>query len=145
VVQATAREIEWVFFGMCPPEMRPWVAEVHEMVPVGLFPEALARMRLDAAVAPLIDHPFNRAKSALKLYEYGALGLPVVASDIEPYRDSPATRVRNPGEWIDALRELAGLPDRGRARGLAMRAWVEDNHTLTHRLDAWASALALDR
>ncbi|HUQ27867.1 MAG TPA: glycosyltransferase [Usitatibacter sp.] len=145
VVEATAREIEWVFFGMCPPEMRRWVAEVHEMVPVALFPEALARMGLDAAVAPLADHPFNRAKSALKLYEYGALGLPVVATDIEPYRDSPATRVRTTDEWIDALRALALQPDRGRERGLAMRAWVEENHTLNHRLDAWASALALDR
>ena len=63
------------------------------MLTVRRYPARLARMNLDIAVAPLVDHPFNRAKSALKLLEYGALALPVVATDIEPYRGAPVSLV----------------------------------------------------
>jgi hypothetical protein len=77
VVRATWRDIDWVFFGLCPPGLRSMAVEVHDMVPVGDYPARLAALGLDVAVAPLEDHPFNRAKSNLKLLEYGILGLPV--------------------------------------------------------------------
>ena len=93
VMQATWREIDWVFLGMCPPELRPMAAEAHPMVPIAQYPARLASLGLDVAVAPLVDHPFNRAKSNLKALEYGAVGLPVVASDLPPYRGMPVTRV----------------------------------------------------
>lgn len=41
----------------------------------------------DIGIAPLADTVFNRSKSAIKAMEYAALGIPVVASDMEPYRD----------------------------------------------------------
>ncbi|WIE74635.1 hypothetical protein [Curtobacterium sp. MCSS17_007] len=41
--------------------------------------------RWDAAVAPLVDEPFNHAKSDLKFVEYTLLGLPVVLSAVGPY------------------------------------------------------------
>jgi glycosyltransferase involved in cell wall biosynthesis len=39
----------------------------------------------DIGVAPLVDNEFNRSKSPLKAMEYGARGIPVVASNVEPY------------------------------------------------------------
>ena len=39
----------------------------------------------DIAIAPLRDIPFNRCKSELRLMEYGAAGVPYVASRIEPF------------------------------------------------------------
>ena len=144
VVEATADEFDWVFFGLCPPEMRAWAAEVHPMVPVGRYPARLARLGFDIAVAPLVDHPFNRAKSALKLLEYGALSLPVVASDIESYGTAPVVRVGdNPEAWIEALRSIAREPDRGRERGQKLRQWVEKTGTLQGQIASWASALGL--
>lgn len=41
---------------------------------------------MDLAVAPLEDTIFNRGKSALKHYEYAAIGLCGLYSDVEPYR-----------------------------------------------------------
>jgi glycosyltransferase involved in cell wall biosynthesis len=41
-------------------------------------------------LAPLLDTPFNRSKSAIKVLDYTALGLAVVASDVDAYRESPA-------------------------------------------------------
>jgi glycosyltransferase involved in cell wall biosynthesis/GT2 family glycosyltransferase len=145
VVEATADEFEWVFFGLCPPEMRAWAAEVHPMVPVGRYPGRLARLGFDIAVAPLVDHPFNRAKSALKVLEYGALALPVVASDIEPYRTAPVSLVGDdPEDWIEALRSIARSSDAGRERGRNLRRWIEKTGTLQVQITAWESALGLD-
>jgi GT2 family glycosyltransferase/glycosyltransferase involved in cell wall biosynthesis len=41
-------------------------------------------------VAPLLDTEFNRSKSALKVLEYAALGLPSICSDISAYREQVA-------------------------------------------------------
>ncbi|WHX48665.1 glycosyltransferase [Paenibacillus woosongensis] len=38
------------------------------------------------ALAPLVDNKINNAKSYLKYLDYGALGLPALYSDIEPFR-----------------------------------------------------------
>jgi glycosyltransferase involved in cell wall biosynthesis len=43
----------------------------------------------DVGLAPLIDTIFNRGKSNIKQLEYAALGLPTIASDLPPYRDTP--------------------------------------------------------
>ena len=74
VLAATKGVVDWVFLGMCPDALRPHAAEVHPMVPFAQFPARLAGLALDFAVAPLEDHPFNDAKSALRVLEYGVLG-----------------------------------------------------------------------
>jgi glycosyltransferase involved in cell wall biosynthesis len=51
----------------------------------------------DIGIAPLVDTPFNCCKSALKTLDYGALGMPVLASDVDAYRGSLAD---GPGGWL---------------------------------------------
>jgi glycosyltransferase involved in cell wall biosynthesis len=65
----------------------------------------------DIGLAPLADNQFNRSKSWIKALEYGALGIPVIASDVGPYRDyvrhgETGYLVRRPGDWLRYLREL---------------------------------------
>jgi glycosyltransferase involved in cell wall biosynthesis len=65
----------------------------------------------DIGIAPLAPSRFNRSKSALKALEYAALGIPVVASDLEPYRDFildgvTGYLVKHDHEWEKRLREL---------------------------------------
>jgi hypothetical protein len=142
VVAATAHEIDWVFFGMCPPELRRHAREVHEMVPISRYPAKLASLGLDAAVAPLVDHPFNRAKSALKVLEYGVLGIPAIASDIGEYRRTPALLVRESADaWIDAIRSLVVSREHARERGFVLRDWVRANGMLSSTLATWRRAL----
>lgn len=65
----------------------------------------------DIGIAPLAPIEFNRSKSHIKALEYAALGIPVIASDREPYRDFVVDGVtgflvRHPHEWERRLRDL---------------------------------------
>jgi glycosyltransferase involved in cell wall biosynthesis len=66
--------------------------------------------QLSAAVVPLAETPFNRAKSWLKGIEYAACGVPFVASDVADYRKlAKRLRVplaRSPGDWRRELDRL---------------------------------------
>lgn len=106
VVKALAGEVDWVFFGMCPDKLRPWIKELHAGVPIEMYPEKLASLNLDLAIAPLEKNIFNDCKSNLKLLEYGACAYPVVCSDTRAYRESglPVTVVKNRfKDWISAI------------------------------------------
>lgn len=65
----------------------------------------------DIGIAPLADTVFNRSKSFIKALEYAALGIPVIASDREPYRPFvidgvTGWLVRSDHEWGKRLYEL---------------------------------------
>lgn len=142
VVKATADEIDWVFFGMCLDEFRPYVKEHHEFVPLEEYPEKLASLNLDLAVAPLEIHPFNESKSDLRLLEYGILAWPVICTDIYPYRVAPVTRLSNTPElWIKTIREKVADPVALAKEGDRLREWVVSNRILEDRLDQWFQAL----
>jgi GT2 family glycosyltransferase/glycosyltransferase involved in cell wall biosynthesis len=76
------------------------------------FVEWFCRQHWDIAVSPLIDSPFNRCKSAIKLFDYAALALPVVASQHAEYDaafggDHGVQLVENTvTAWSDALLRL---------------------------------------
>ena len=142
VVEATATEVDWVFFGMCPDFLQPHVREVHDPVAFDAYPGQLASLGLDLALAPLELNDFNRCKSSLRLLEYGVLGWPVIATDIEPYRNAPVCRVRNQARaWIQAIRERIHDSDAAEREGEALRQWVLANGMLEGRLTDWLDVL----
>lgn len=145
VVEATMDQYRWVFMGLCPRGVAgdPRI-EFHAGVEFDAYPAALAALRADIAVAPLVDTSFNRCKSALKLMEYGALELPVVASAMTPYASAPVLRAANHDQWLAALRELQD-PVRRRTLGRALKSWVRDHHSLSSesKLLQWREALLL--
>lgn len=49
------------------------------------FADYFSRQVFDIFIAPLVDTPFNRAKSHLKFLEYSALSVPGVYSRVPPY------------------------------------------------------------
>lgn len=140
-IEQTCHEADWVFFGMCPEEIRPLIAEYHEFGDFHEYPARLAALNLDLAVAPLAQTPFNQAKSNLRLLEYGVLGIPVVCTDIDPYRNSPACCVANTtAAWTKALRERIFDADAREQEGRAMRQWVRNGYLLENHLEEWLSA-----
>ncbi|WP_083953400.1 glycoside hydrolase family 99-like domain-containing protein [Thauera butanivorans] len=142
VIRATATQVDWVFMGFCPPALKSLLREVHPPVAVKDYPAALAGLRLDVAVAPLAANAFNEAKSNLKLLEYGALGYPVVCSNILPYQGGlPVVRVANtPQQWLSALRRLLADREERETLGTALREAVRANWMIDARRAEWLAA-----
>ena len=142
VVRDTAATVDWVFLGMCPEELRPYIREFHPFVPLADYPAKLAGLHLDLAVAPLEANSFNEAKSNLRLLEYGILAIPVVASNVYPYRDAPVKLVENtPAAWAEAIRERIYDLDATELEGQALAQWVRTYFLLDRHLPAWLTAL----
>lgn len=142
VVRELADEVDWVFMGMCPDSIAPYVKEVIAGVPFLDYPAKMASMNLDLALAPLEYHPFNLGKSHLRLLEYGILGWPVICTDILPYQGAyPVTRLKNKKEdWIKAIREHINDRDEMDRRGAALKQYVIDNWLMEDHLDEWLKA-----
>lgn len=133
VVRELADEVEWVFFGMCPDKLRPYIHEFHPVIGLDQYPAKLASLNLDLALAPLEFHVFNDCKSNLRLLEYGACGYPVVCTDTEAYRsDLPCTRVysNSTQEWLTAIRMHLADPDASYRMGDALREAVLRDYVL---------------
>jgi glycosyltransferase involved in cell wall biosynthesis len=144
VVQALAGEVDWVFMGMCPDELRPYVKEFHGFVSYKDYPAKLASLDLDIAIAPLEDNPFNACKSNLRLLEYGAMGWPVVCSDVYPYRTDAPPVLRVPDDddaWLGALRGLIADAGLRQAQGRALHGWMQKNYTLERHAEGWFHAI----
>lgn len=140
VVKETANEVDWVFLGMFPEGTRAYLADLQEGVPLDKYPEKLASLNLDLAVAPLEMNAFNESKSNLRLLEYGVLGYPVICTDITPYQDVrfPITRVKNSTEnWVNAIREHISDLDETAKMGDRLRQHVLQNWMLEDHLDDW--------
>jgi glycosyltransferase involved in cell wall biosynthesis len=102
----------------------------------------------DVGIAPLADMPFNQSKSHIKAVEYAALGIPVIASDVEPYREFVVDGVtgwlvRHEHEWGKrlyeltndaAMREEMGAAAKERAAALTIQTgwtkWADAYRTL---------------
>ena len=90
---------------------------------------------LDCGLAPLQDTPWNRGKCALKVLQYWAAGVPVVASPVGVYREilrdgENGLLAATPAEWTEkvlALIKNPALRQRVIAGGLAS---VEEKFSL---------------
>jgi GT2 family glycosyltransferase/SAM-dependent methyltransferase len=145
VIKDLADTVDWVFFGMCPDSIRPYVREFHTGIPTLEYPHKLMELAQDwdLAIAPLESNPFNDCKSNLKLLEYGWCGVPVVCSDVLPYQcDLPATRVKNRHKnWREAILERVTDLQASCQEGLALQERIASDWMLTgDNLQGWYQA-----
>lgn len=133
VVRELANEVDWVFFGMCPDDLRPYMHEFHGVIGLDIYPAKLASLNLDLALAPLEFHVFNDCKSNLRLLEYGACGYPVICTDTKAYQGYlPATRIKTntTDEWLQAIRMHLADPDASYRMGDELREVVMRDYVL---------------
>jgi GT2 family glycosyltransferase/glycosyltransferase involved in cell wall biosynthesis len=91
LIKRYPKKIRFQFWGLQPPD------EVGSFIQVQWSPVPSYRYKdfatffqtqtADIFIAPLIDNLFNRCKSPIKFFEYGALGVPGVFSRLETYTD----------------------------------------------------------
>lgn len=89
-------------FGLFHNRFTPWRASMLDYY---------SGLDFDIGIAPLLDTPFTRSKSPIKAIEYNALGIPVIASNVGPYRDYVVDGVNGflcdtEAEWTDRLNLL---------------------------------------
>ncbi len=95
----------------------------------------------DIGIAPLAPIEFNRSKSHIKALEYAALGIPVVATDMEPYRDfvvhgETGYLVKHDYEWGRYLKLLTDDEDLRKEMGKKAKDLAAD-WTIQRRWKDW--------
>lgn len=107
-IRSTVDDVQWVFFGYCPPKLKDLVdkkkIEVHGGVAILNYPSILENLQLQAIIAPIKDMEFNRCKSHIKYMECAALGVPLFASNYLPYnRVMPKNQLFNTGDELKKM------------------------------------------
>ena len=127
-IRSTVDDVQWVFFGYCPPKLQDLVAkrkiEVHGGVAILNYPSMLENLRLQAIVAPIKDMEFNRCKSHIKYMECAALGVPLFASDYLPYsRVMPKQQLFTTSDQLKKLILDLKFKSTGAYKSLAEQQW----------------------
>lgn len=98
----------------------------------------------DIGLAPVRDTKFSRSKSALKALEYNARGIPVIASDVQPYREYVqhgynGFLAKTEHDWMKYIRLLAEDSDLREQMGKNGR-FEAGKHTLENNWQRWEQA-----
>ena len=117
-------------------EFRPWQLETER--------EELAQIGI--GIAPLPDTAWERGKCGVKVLQYMACGLPVVASPVGVQQQFVQHGVTgflaaNEAEWTQRLRELIDKPDLREKMGAAARDVVTREYDVTRAALKVASVL----
>lgn len=100
---------------------------------------------IDIGIAPLFYHEFNRAKSNIKFLEYSAMGIPTVATDIEPYRcikdgeTGYLIKANNRKKWVEALTKLIRSETLRAKIGMAAQNYVCEKYDIDKTWKLWAA------
>lgn len=89
----------------------------------------------DICLVPLVNTMFNRMKSNLKVLEAANLGLPVIASDVHPYKGMPLLFCKHSGDWIKHITRLVASKKRCKEAGQELKEYV-DTHYDFHKINA---------
>jgi glycosyltransferase involved in cell wall biosynthesis len=93
----------------------------------------------DVGIAPLVDEPFNRARSNVKLKEYASLGIPWLASPIGPYvgmGEREGGRLVPADRWFEQLDRLLSSARDRRKLGKRGSKWAR-SQTVEQNAGRW--------
>lgn len=102
--------------------------------------------QFDIGIMPMTDNPYTRGKCGYKLIQYGAAGLPTIASpvgvnaSVSERFGAPAPRLER--DWIDVLGDLVrSSASERKAMGSRSRAVVASDFSYRAWADRWRSAV----
>lgn len=125
-------DVEFVVFGVSPKEgmkQPDFPVEWHSWVGLKNYPKVLAKLGLDIAVAPLIDSSYNRCKSNLRMLDFTAIGVPVVASPTENQKNFPCLYANSNYEWYEALKKLIENPKLRKKQANEQYEFAKENYS----------------
>lgn len=107
----------------------------------GTWQKILTWLCVDIGLAPLVDNPFNRAKSHVKWLDYAMAGVAGIYQDIDAYETVvdgvTGLKVTTADEWYESLKTLvdnAATRERlgAQARRDVMAHWLVDQHAAAY-------------
>ena len=118
--------------------------EWHSWLAFKAYPYKLACLNLDIGLCPIVDNIFNRNKSAIKYFEYSAMKLATIASNMPPYspviQDKRDGLLVGPDGWVEAMEML--IRDKELRNKLTKNAYdnVFENHNADTKAHLWTDA-----
>lgn len=79
----------------------------------------------DICLIPLVNSPFNRHKSNLKVLEAANLSLPVICSQVHPYMDLPVIYAKGTGDWVRQITRLVESKKRQKEAGAELKEFCD--------------------
>lgn len=134
------KRIRIKFWAIAPPEELRGLSGVswHPLVVQNYhaFAQIMSEQECDIFVAPLVDNPFNRCKSAIKFLETTALGRPAVYSNLPPYSEIVNDGItgmlaKTADEWLQKLIALIEQPELRATIAADGQNFVRDNLLLS--------------
>jgi glycosyltransferase involved in cell wall biosynthesis len=115
-------------------------------VPWSEATEAAALAAGDVGISWIPDDLWSRGKCGLKVLQYQAAGLPVVANPVGVHpamveHGRTGILADTPDAWVEAIRALADDPQRRRRMGAAARAAVAANYSIAAWADRFVAAV----
>jgi glycosyltransferase involved in cell wall biosynthesis len=116
-------------------------------VPWSESTEAVDVASADVGISWVPDDLWSRGKCGLKVLQYQAAGLPVVANPVGVHPEMIRSGVdgflvSTPDEWVEAIVRLADDPDLRRWMGENARASLETNYSVQSWAPAFVAAIA---
>jgi glycosyltransferase involved in cell wall biosynthesis len=108
--------------------------------------EAVELAACDIGIGYVPDDPWSRGKCGLKLLQYHAAGLAVVANPVGVQADIVTSGVTGElattiKEWVHAVATLANEPQLRQQYGSAGRAHLEQQYSVAHGAGLWKQVL----
>jgi hypothetical protein len=108
--------------------------------------EAQELAEADVGISWLPDHPWSLGKCGLKVLQYMAAGLPVVANPVGIHRQlishgRTGFLATSPDDWADAIQRLANSPELRQRMGRAARQAVRERYDLAYWSQRWVALL----
>jgi glycosyltransferase involved in cell wall biosynthesis len=136
--------IGWVGFenvGTWAPKYKDRITS-HGWIDNSVLPYAMRDF--DVGIAPVVDNQFNQSKSNIKALQYWTLGIPCVASPLQPYAETIEHGVdgflpANNGstEWCAALEVLVTEAHFRKQMGKMGRKKVAEKYDMRHNVKNW--------
>ncbi len=85
----------------------------------------------DISVVPLVESKFNGMKSNLKVLEAATKKIPVIVSNVDPYKGCPyAIKVSNQTDWYKSIKKVTTDAIYRKEMGEANHQWCSENFHL---------------
>jgi len=149
LVEHYPQKVSFLFWGPRPPAMLSSLPRVEWTPFARSYKEFATHFQTQSAdifIAPLEDNLFNRCKSPLKFFEYGALGVPGVYSRLEPY-ESIVDHERNGllastlEEWEECLVRLIDDDELRFRLATQAQATIANDWLLSQNAPRWLETL----